>query len=152
AAQAEAAPAEPAPAPAQRSATVAAGVAIPTPPFWGWGVLDKIPAEDVFAYLDLNTLFRLHWGGKGVPDADWDALVARESRPRLERLKRDVIARRIIQPRVIYGYYPCAAEGNQLVIFDPADPAARRELTRFDFPRQPDREHLCLADYFAPVE
>ncbi len=27
-----------------------------------------------------------------------------------------------------------------------------RVLTRFTFPRQPHDEHLCLADYFAPVE
>ena len=67
-------------------------------------------------------------------------------------MKREVIARRILEPRVIYGYYPCNSEGNQLIVYDPSDPAARRELTRFDFPRPPDREPLCLADYFAPVE
>jgi 5-methyltetrahydrofolate--homocysteine methyltransferase len=27
-----------------------------------------------------------------------------------------------------------------------------RELTRFVFPRQPERERLCLADYFRPVD
>jgi 5-methyltetrahydrofolate--homocysteine methyltransferase len=140
------------PARTARSPKIRADVPIPTPPFWGWGVLNKIPPEIVFAHLDLNTLFRLHWGGKGVHDAEWDALVAREFIPRLERMKRDMIARRIIEPRVIYGYYPCASEGNQLVIYDPAEPQARREMTRFDFPRQPDREHLCLADFWAPVD
>ena len=35
------------------------------------------------------------------------------------------------------------------VVYDAADPA--REIARFDFPRQDDREGLCLADYFAPA-
>jgi 5-methyltetrahydrofolate--homocysteine methyltransferase len=30
--------------------------------------------------------------------------------------------------------------------------ATPRELTRFRFPRQHERERLCLADYFAPVK
>ena len=105
----------------ERSPKIQADVPIPTPPFWGWGVLNKIPPEDVFACLDLNTLFRLHWGGKGKHDEEWDALVQTEFMPRLERMKRDMIARRIIQPQVIYGYFPCASDGNQLVIYDPAD-------------------------------
>jgi 5-methyltetrahydrofolate--homocysteine methyltransferase len=151
ASQAEVAPQEAAAVRTERSPKIRTDNALPTPPFWGPGVLNKIPAEEVFAHLDLNTLFRLHWGGKGVHNAEWDALVAREFMPRLERMKRDMIAGRIIQPRVIYGYYPCASEGNQLVIFDPGEPQARREITRFDFPRQPDREQLCLADFFAPL-
>jgi 5-methyltetrahydrofolate--homocysteine methyltransferase len=50
----------------------------------------------------------------------------------------------------VYGYFPAAADGDTLVIYDPVDVA--RELERFDFPRQADRDGLCLADYFARVE
>jgi 5-methyltetrahydrofolate--homocysteine methyltransferase len=47
---------------------------------------------------------------------------------------------------VVYGYFPCHAEGNDLVVLDPAH---RKELlARFSFPRQPDENRLCLADYF----
>jgi 5-methyltetrahydrofolate--homocysteine methyltransferase len=59
-----------------------------------------------------------------------------------------VAAEGIIEPRALYGYYPCAAAGDTLVIFDPDDPA--RELARFPFPRQPDGGRLCIADYFRP--
>ena len=39
------------------------------------------------------------------------------------------------------GYFPCAADGNELVVFDPDDP--ERELERLRFPRQPQpRPHL----------
>ncbi len=33
-----------------------------------------------------------------------------------------------------------------------ADAAQPEELIRFEFPRQPHAEHLCLADYFASVD
>ena len=57
---------------------------------------------------------------------------------------------RLIEPRGVYGYWPAKADGNELVIFDPVEQA--RELTRFAFPRQPAQDHLCLADYFAPID
>ncbi|MBV9356012.1 MAG: methionine synthase, partial [Chloroflexi bacterium] len=43
----------------------------------------------------------------------------------------------------------CQADGDQLAILDPEDRS--RELTRLSFPRQPDAEQLCLADYFRPL-
>src|SRR5207247_9161827 len=39
--------------------------------------------------------------------------------------------------------------GDQLSIFDPVE--HDREVTRLEFPRQPDGERLCLADYFRPL-
>jgi 5-methyltetrahydrofolate--homocysteine methyltransferase len=49
-------------------------------------------------------------------------------------------------PRVVYGYFPCHSDGDDLVVLDPT----RRDATlaRFTFPRQPGDRHLCLADYF----
>ena len=47
------------------------------------------------------------------------------------------------------GIFPAASEGEDLLVLDPADPSS--ELVRFDFPRQPDRDRLCLADYFRPI-
>jgi len=51
---------------------------------------------------------------------------------------------------VVYGYFPVQSQGHDLIVYDPADRA--RELTRFVFPRQPERERLCLSDYFRSVE
>ncbi len=55
----------------------------------------------------------------------------------------------MIQPRIIYGYYPCNADGNDLILYDPHDHA--KPVGRMSFPRQSTEEHLCIADYFAPV-
>jgi 5-methyltetrahydrofolate--homocysteine methyltransferase len=50
----------------------------------------------------------------------------------------------------VYGYFPAGRDGDALAVFDPSDRS--RELGRFHFPRQRDRDLLCLADYFRPLE
>ena len=140
---------EPANAP---STSIRSAVAIPKPPFWGPRVLERIGLEDVAVCMDLNTLYRLHWGGK-AHGAAFTRLVEQEFRPRLERMLREARQQRYLQPRVIYGYFPCQSSGNELIVYDPQEAdGARREIVRFAFPRQRERERLCLADYFASVE
>jgi 5-methyltetrahydrofolate--homocysteine methyltransferase len=127
---------------------------IPTPPFWGPRVLDRIGLEDVAACMDLNTLFRLHWGGKSHGE-EFQRLVNEEFQPRLERMLREARQQRYLQPRVVYGYFPCQSRGNELLVYDyqnwQAD-GTLREVTRLHCPRQPDRERLSLADYFVSVD
>ncbi|HEU5347652.1 MAG TPA: dihydropteroate synthase, partial [Ktedonobacterales bacterium] len=115
-------------------------------PFWGPRVLDRVAVEDVARHLDLNALFRGRWGGVAHGD-EHKRLVKEEFEPRLERLLREARQRQYLRPRAIYGYYPARAEGDSLLVLDPADPT--RVLERFTFPRQPDGQRLCLADYFA---
>jgi 5-methyltetrahydrofolate--homocysteine methyltransferase len=122
----------------------------PSPPFWGVRQLDDIPLTDVWPHLDLKTLFRLHWGGKGLKDEEWVRMLREEFNPRLAHMKEEAEQTGWLQPQVRYGYFPANGDGNDLVIFDPSDPAV--ELARFNFPRQPARERLCLADYFLPIE
>src|SRR6266566_5134745 len=137
------------------SSSVQRDMPIPTPPFWGPRVLERIGIEDVAADMDLNTLFRLHWGGKAHGE-EFTRLVEKEFRPRLERMLREARHQRYLQPRVIYGYFPCQSSGNELLIYDPqgytGGTGTRLEIARFLFPRQHERERLCLADYFASVE
>ena len=121
----------------------------PAPPFWGVKQLDDIDLNDVWPHLDLKTLFRLHWGGKGVKGDAWDALQQDEFLPRLKQMQEEAIKEGWLQPRVRYGYFPANSDGNDLIVFDPE--RHDRELLRFAFPRQPARERLCLADYFLPV-
>jgi 5-methyltetrahydrofolate--homocysteine methyltransferase len=63
---------------------------------------------------------------------------------------REARQRRYMEPKAVYGYYPCQSSGDDLILYDPQDHA--REIERFRIPRQPDQEQLCLADYFASVE
>jgi 5-methyltetrahydrofolate--homocysteine methyltransferase len=120
-----------------------------SPPFWGAREMEGIRLEEVWPHLDLKTLFRLHWGAKGVKDEAWEALQRDDFLPRLERMQSEAIARGWLQPKVRYGYFPANRDGNDLVVFSPDE--EEREVARFTFPRQPRRDRLCLADYYLPL-
>ena len=124
-------------------------VRVPEPPFWGAREID-VDLDEVFPHLDLHVLFKLHWGGKGVKGAAWDELVEEQFRPTLRRLWAEKDA--WIRPRALLGYFPCASEGNELVVFDPDSDNRDRELTRLVFPRQPKHDRICLADFYRPLE
>ncbi len=122
----------------------------PTPPFWGVQEMSGFTLADVWPHLDLKTLFRLHWGGKGLKDEVWERMQKEEFLPRLAVMQKEAEATGWLAPKVRYGYFPANSAGNELVIFDPSN--QKVEIARFSFPRQPARERLCLADYFAPIE
>ncbi len=118
---------------------------IPTPPFWGARVLEPDLA-DVYPHLDRHVLFKLHWGGRGKKGEEWRALVDEEFQPRLERMWAE---QDYLEPKAVLGYFPVASEGNEIVVFDPAD--HERELERLVFPRQPRHDRICLADFYRPL-
>jgi 5-methyltetrahydrofolate--homocysteine methyltransferase len=131
--------------------TARTDVSIPAPPFLGAREIE-IDLDDVFPYLDRHVLFKLHWGGRGVKGEAWRELVEGGGEeegfaPRLERMWRE---QDYLRPRARLGYFPCNAEGNDLIVFDPDDP--ERELERLTFPRQPRHDRICLADFFRPID
>ncbi len=118
---------------------------VPEPSFTGVKVLDRIPLAELYPLIDLNTLYRLHWGAKNAKGEEYERLKREEFEPRLERYKREALAGGQVRVRAAYGFFPAAAEGDDVVVHDPDAPD--REIERFAFPRQPDRQRLCLADY-----
>lgn len=119
---------------------------------WGPRVVRQMPLEIVFQHLPINELYRLSWGAKNTHGEAWDKLRA-EFDQRLDRMKRQAIQEGWLKPQAVYGYWPCQADGSDLIIYEPASVEAGqpRELLRFNFPRQQAGENLCLADYYAPV-
>jgi 5-methyltetrahydrofolate--homocysteine methyltransferase len=104
-----------------------------------------IALADLWPCLDLDELYKLQWGVK-LKGAAYEAAVREEFGPKLEELKAEAQAKGWLVPKVVYGYFPCHAEGNDLVVLDPAHRKA--ELARLRLPRQPDDRNLCLADWF----
>ncbi|WP_129838604.1 methionine synthase [Streptomyces sp. RFCAC02] len=147
------APALPEPAPGEvpaRSAT-ATDVPVPAAPFLGTRVVKGIPLKEYADWLDEDALFKGQWGlkaarGEGGPD--YAELVETEGRPRLRGLLDRLHTGNLLEAAVVYGYFPCHAEGDDLVILHEDG----TERTRFTFPRQRRGRHLCLADFFRPAE
>ena len=134
------------PAPARRS-DVRPAARIPAPPFWGPRVVPagQIALADLWPHLDLDELYKLQWGVR-AKGAEYERMIREEFGPKLEELKAEAQANGWLVPKVVYGYFPCHAEGNDLVVLDPVHRKA--EVARLRLPRQPDDRNLCLADYF----
>jgi 5-methyltetrahydrofolate--homocysteine methyltransferase len=132
--------------PASRAGAAVMPADVPRPPFWGWKVLDRMSIDEIVACIDRNTLYRMQWGARNLKGEEWERLVATEFEPRLQRYTREARAQGWLMPRAVYGYFPAGREGDEVVVFDPAE--RTREVGRFAFPRQADREGLCLADFF----
>ena len=125
---------------------------IPEPPWWGARLVEEMPLEMVFQHLSKKELFRLSWGARNTRDDAWEELKA-DYENKLEVMKREALQTGWLKPRGVYGYWPALADANDLVVYDPdaLKEGARKELTRFTFPRQDRGDFLCLADYFLEV-
>lgn len=135
--------------PASRNGNTLPEASVPKPPFWGVKTL-PLPLDEVVECIDLNTLYRMQWGAKNLKGPEWEEIKAKEFEPRLERYSREARSQGWLRPKAVYGYFPAGRDGDDLVIFDPADHS--RERGRLTFPRQSDRDELCLADYFRPLD
>jgi len=109
-----------------------------------------IRLNDYSSMLDERALYVGQWGLKG--GKSFEQMAEEEGRPRLRQLLNDIQVNNWIEAAVVYGYFPCFSEGNDLVILDPQEPGAMREISRLTFPRQRRDRRLCLSDFFASKE
>ncbi|MEH1907816.1 methionine synthase [Nostoc sp.] len=147
--------AEPKEVDTRRSDAVAIDIERPTPPFWGTKLLQPsdIPIEEIFWHLDLQALIAGQWQfrkPKEQSKEEYQAFLAEKVYPVLETWKQRIIEENLLHPQVIYGYFPCQAEGNSLHIYDSEKQS--QQVATFEFPRQKSLRRLCIADYFAPKE
>ena len=134
---------------------VATDVPIPRPPFWGSRVVKGIAVADYAAMLDERATFLGQWGLRGARGGSgptYEELVETEGRPRLRAwLDRLAAGGVLSHAAVVYGYFPCVADGDSLVVLSSPEPDAPQRC-RFTFPRQRRDRRLCLADFFRPRE
>ncbi len=127
------------------------GVEIPKPPFLGPRVIDDVPVRALLPFLNDNMLYQFHWGYKkdGRTLDDFLRWAQKELRPILGDLVEEAERERIFRPQSVYGFWPAAAEGNDVLIFAPDEPT--KELARFSLPRQKKDNGLCIADFLRDV-
>jgi 5-methyltetrahydrofolate--homocysteine methyltransferase len=115
----------------------------------------------VFQYINGTALFKNQWQLKTASQSDYIRLVDEKFRPILRKLEDEVAASGLFEPKVVYGYFPAQADGNDVVVYEPCgagtparEPSASsgtRELLRFTFPRQREGRRLAVSDFFAPM-
>lgn len=147
----------------RRSEAVAVDIPRPTPPFWGTKILTaaEIPIEEVFWYLDLQALFVGQWQfrkPKSQSKQEYDQFLQEKVHPILAAWKEKIVKENLLNPTLIYGYFPCQSSSNSLLIYDPEsiqageNPENLQPSAIFEFPRQKSGRRLCIADFFAPQE
>ena len=134
---------------------VDAAVEIPKAPFYGSKVVEITDLTKVFAFINEIALFKGQWQykqGKSSKE-EYDELLRSTVYPKFADVKAQAIREKLLEAKLVYGYFPCQSSGNDLIIYQDDE---KTERMRFTFPRQPVEQrggkNLCLADYFAPVE
>ncbi len=125
---------------------------IPTAPFYGSKVVEIKDLSKVFAFINETALFKGQWQykqGKSSKE-DYAKLLETTVYPKFKEIKTQATRDKLLEAKLVYGYFPCQSEGNDLIIYQDDE---RTEKMRFTFPRQPIEQrggkNLCLADYFA---
>jgi len=126
-----------------------AAPSIPHLPFYGARKRDKFDIFEVYKYINPTALFRGQWQyrrDEGMSNPDFAKWLDENAGPIFTRMQRELAT--LMKPKVCWGYFWCASEGNDLVIYHEDQTTER---ARFTFPRQSDQRRLCLSDYFLPV-
>ncbi len=126
---------------------VSRNVSVPKAPFLGSRTVKGISVTDYLALLDERALFVGQWGLDGSRGR-FEEMAVTEGRPRLRSLLNEAQSEKWLEAGVVYGYFPCYSEDNDLVIVDHENLSSGRERMRFSFPRQSRDRHLCISDFF----
>ena len=134
---------------------IASDIPIPTALFYGSKVVEIKDLTKVFDFINETALFKGQWQYKQgrTSKEEYDAILNETVFPKFAEVKAKAIREKLLEAKLVYGYFPCQSSGNDLVIYQDDE---RTERMRFSFPRQPidqrGGKNLCLADYFASVE
>ena len=125
---------------------------IPTAPFYGSKIVEIKDLTKVFDFINETALFKGQWQykqGRKSPE-EYQKILEETVRPKFAEIKAQAIREKLLEAKLVYGYFPCQSEGNDLIIYEDDK---RTEKMRFTFPRQPieqrGSQNLCLADFFA---
>ncbi|MDQ0339979.1 5-methyltetrahydrofolate--homocysteine methyltransferase [Caldalkalibacillus uzonensis] len=115
-------------------------------------VLRDYSIAHIQPYINMQMLLGHHLGLKGkvarlLEEGDERAVELKEL---VDSLLTEAKANGLISAHGVYQFFPAQSEGDDVLIYDPAD--RQTVLERFHFPRQAKAPYLCLADYLKPVD
>ena len=132
---------------------------LPRPAFVGRRAIEDQPLADLVPYVDWTFLFHA-WELRGrypdILDHPEMGQAARELFDNARTLLREIVDGRLLRARGVYGFWPAAGDGDDLVLW--SDAARSHELARFHMLRQQETKHdaqknyRSLADFVAPVD
>ena len=134
---------------------VEAAEEIPNAPFYGSKIVELKDLNKVFDFVNETALFKGQWQYKQGKKSkeEYEQTLREIVRPKFAEIKAKAIREKLLEAKLVYGYFPCQSEDNDLIIYHEDE---RTERLRFTFPRQPLEQrggkNLCLADYFAPKD
>jgi 5-methyltetrahydrofolate--homocysteine methyltransferase len=134
----------------ERRRRVAAESAAPNPPFWGARVMEADPRALV-PFINERSLYQFQWGFRkaGRTLEDFLGWAKQELRPVLKRMLTLTEEQKVLRPQAIYGYWKCAGQGNDLILFEEDGVT---EAARFNMPRQPKADGECIADFVRDID
>ncbi|MDG2306284.1 MAG: methionine synthase [Candidatus Binatia bacterium] len=128
-------------------------------PFLGTRTIDDRPLTELAPFIDWTFFFHA-WELRGkYPAILQDSKVgeaARDLFENAETLLAEIVEKKLLQAKGVYGFWPANSDGDDIVLF--SDEARTHELTRFHMLRQQEtkfegqKTYKCLADYVAPID
>jgi 5-methyltetrahydrofolate--homocysteine methyltransferase len=129
---------------------------VPVPSFLGSRTIAPVPLETLRPYIDWTFFFHA-WELKGRVPQIFDhpryGQAARELYENANGLLDRIVGERSLEARAVYGFWPAASDGDDLVLY--ADEGRVTERVRFPMLRQQDpiadgKPNRSLADFIAP--
>ena len=133
-------------------------VRIDQPSFVGPRILKNYSIEKIAKYIDWSPFF-MAWELKGkYPKIFSDSVVGVEAKKLFDDANKilfDCIVQNQLVANAIYGFWPAASDGDDVIVF--TDESRTKERTRFHFLRQQwerkgQNDFRSLADYIAPID
>ncbi len=121
-----------------------------SPPFIGPKfLLEKdIDITKVYKFLDRNALFSGQWQmkrSKQMSALDYKQFLLEKAEPKLNFWMNKIINEKLVNPSLVYGYFPCGRNGNNLNVYDMDHKSL---LGNFILPRQKSGKRFCIADFY----
>jgi 5-methyltetrahydrofolate--homocysteine methyltransferase len=115
-----------------------------TPPFTGVRVLEDVPLSEIEPYIDWSPFFQT-WEMRGRYPQILAEPRAKELYDDARKLLQEIIEKRLLKARAVYGIWPAHREGDDIVVADGVFHTLRQQQ------ETNTGQNLALADFVAPA-